>query len=51
MFVNGYRRLGAVCSQSKWLQLNKVFKKGFNCGAGVVIRGRDLQDRGRYGRE
>ena len=27
-FVNGCRRLGAACSQSQWLQLNKAFKRG-----------------------
>ena len=27
-FVNGCRRLGAACSQSQWLLLSKVFKRG-----------------------
>ena len=27
-FVNGCRRLGAPCSQSQWLQVNKALKRG-----------------------
>ena len=48
-FVNGCRRLGAACSQPQCNSARCL--KGLSCGASVAIRGSDLQDRGRYGRE
>ena len=48
-FVNDCRRLGAACSQSQWLLLSKVFKKG--SAAALASLSGAVICRVRYGRE